>query len=272
MFTIDEVKLLIESIRLRRFDTYYFYLCQLVYAVLKDDSYDWLFSHISSKSLSNEEKYNYSYVLHKMPGYSDGAPSSFIRKIPDILLDDSLEQYQKSFIYNGIVTNKPIYRDEETFTQLLNLCDWMLENGKKNGIANICLSSPKQQRQLLMNRQRIINLFESQHIFIPESLDRTVLGGEMLASKRFCGFGFNSGNIYLLHRAIMNIWGQQGPWDIDTFPNIIRHDMCDFFFTNRLIKMSFAIEWERIDDVTYHAIKMGILPEEPFEECDWCYS
>jgi hypothetical protein len=148
----------------------------------------------------------------------------------------------------------------------------MIENVERECIAKIFLSSPKQYRDQLLNRKKIVQLFDDQHVVIPDSLTHSVLCGETLSSKRFCGFGFDSNNIHLLHRAIINIWGQQGPWDIDFFPDTIRHSTCDFFFTNRLFKMSFAIEWEQVDHVTYQAKKMGIAPEEPLIDSDWCYS
>jgi hypothetical protein len=234
--SINEIKILIDNVRLRRFDTFYYYLCQILYATLNDQSFDWLLEQIYANGITSDIMYNYCNILSRMPEFSDGVPHEFIEKIPTILSDDTLPPKFRSIIFHGIVGSFSMYREEETYTEMITLCDWMIKNGEKYGVLKYCTCPPEKQINLLLKRRSIIELYETGKIVIPENLYDVILDNTTVASKMFIGFGFNSKNIHLLSRAILNIWGQQGPWNNSLFPDIIRHQTVDFYFSNRQFK------------------------------------
>jgi hypothetical protein len=163
-----------------------------------------------------------------------------------------------------------MYREEETYTEMITLCDWMIKNGEKYGVLKYCTCPPEKQLNLLLKRRSIIELYETGKIVIPENLYDAILDNTTVASKMFIGFGFNDKNIHLLSRAILNIWGQQGPWNNSLFPDVIRHQTVDFYFSNRQFKVVLAVDWKRGNDKKYYATRIAIAPEEPFIDDDWC--
>jgi hypothetical protein len=267
--SIDEIKILIDNVRLQRFDTFYYYLCQILYTTLSDQSFDWLIEQIYADDISSDIMYNYCNILSRLPQFSDGVPHEFIEKIPVILSDDILPPKFRSIIFHGIIESFPLYREEETYTEMITLCDWMIKNGEKYGVLKYCLCPPEALLNRLLKQRSITELYESGKIVIPGNLHDAILDNTTVASKMFIGFGFNAKNIHLLSRAILNIWKRQGPWNSALFPNTIRHKTVDFYFTNRQFTVFLVVDWKCNNDRKYYVTRIAIAPEEPFLDDDW---
>jgi hypothetical protein len=269
VFTVDELCALIEGIRLRRYDGFFSTVSQAVYSFFQDDSFDWIIEQLKI-SRSNDEMYNYSYILLNIGRFSDGFPEEFLKRVIAILEDPLLHVGCKIFLYNGIFNFYPFYRNDNVYDIMEEICHWMIKNGDQFDLIKHCSLSLNDVANFFKKRQQIIKHFEIGNIIIPQSLISSAISGNSLASKRFIGMGFNQDNYNILIRAMKNIWAIKGPDDVKPSSKTLLLSVSSLPSISKKFTIPFYTHWINDDRGIYYAQKIALAPEEPLQEEDWC--